>query len=106
MPVLLKRTFKAWLDHASRSKPKLIVTGELEVPTSAWEALMLLKQPQGLNPKILLLEVHAQAPTGHVSQIAQKIPLRYEQPASPDAYKQVTILYDSDSVTVDVKPVN
>jgi hypothetical protein len=53
-----------------------------------------------------MLEVHAQAPQGMVSQIVQKLPLRYEQTVSADSYTQVTILYENDSVTVDVKPVH
>jgi hypothetical protein len=46
-----------------------------------------------------MLEVHAQAPQGMVSQIVQKLPLRYEQTVSADSYTQVTILYENDSVT-------
>jgi hypothetical protein len=106
MPKLLKQTFKAWLNEMPGSKHKLIVTGELEVPTSGWKAELTRKEPQGINPTILMLEVHAQAPQGMVSQIVQKLPLRYEQTVSADSYTQVTILYENDSVTVDVKPVH
>jgi hypothetical protein len=104
MPKLLKQTFKAWLDKMPGSKHKLIVTGELEVPTSGWKAEVARKEPQGINPTILMLEVRAQAPQGIVSQIMQKLALRYEQDAS-DSYKQVTTLYENDSVTVDVETV-
>jgi hypothetical protein len=106
MPKLLKQTFKAWLDEMPGSPSKLIVTGDLEVPTPGWKAELKLKVPQGINPKILLLEVHAQAPQGNVNQIVQKISLRYEQAASPGSYTEVTIFYESDSVTVPVKPVH
>ena len=63
MPKLLKDTFKAWIDAMPPAPPRLIgVTGEIEVPTSGWQAELVRKEPQGFNPMILLLEVHAQHP--------------------------------------------
>jgi hypothetical protein len=107
MPTLLKPTFKAWIDTMPPAPPRLIVTGELEVPTSGWTGQLVVKKPQGFNQKILILEVEAQAPTGVVSQIVQKLPLRYQQqPAAPGSITQVTVLYESDSVTVNVEIVN
>jgi hypothetical protein len=106
MPKLLKDTFKAWIDAMPPAPPRLIVTGEIEVPTSGWKAELVRKQPQGINPMILLLEVDAQAPTGKVSQIVQNLPLRFQEPAAPGEFKQVTVLYESDSVTVDVNVVS
>jgi hypothetical protein len=106
MPKLLKPTFKAWIDTMPPAPPRLIVTGELEVPTSGWTATLGLKNPQGFNQKILMLEVTAQAPQGNVSQIVQQLPLRYQQPAAPGSITQVTVLYGSDSVTAKVEIVN
>jgi hypothetical protein len=106
MPSLLKQTFKAWLDEMPGSKPKLIVTGELEIPTTGWKGELKLHQPQGINKKILLLDAVTVPPSGPAGQMMGKLPLRYEQPAAPGEYTQVTILYEHDSVTVDVKPVH
>ena len=106
MPRLLKETFKAWRDEMPGANHKLIVTGELEVPTSGWKAELTPKKPPGINPTILMLDVDAHAPQGIVNQIVQKLPLRYEQADTTGSYKQVTVLYGSDSVTVDVKPVH
>jgi hypothetical protein len=84
MPKLLQQTFKAWRDEMPGSKHKLTVTGELEVPTSGWQAELTRKEPPGINPTILMLEAHTQPPPGVVSQIVQELRLRYEQTASAD----------------------
>jgi hypothetical protein len=102
MPTLVKQSFKAWIDAMPGSPPRLIVTGEIEVPTTGWKVGMSRQVPQGVNPKILLLKVHADPPEGPAGQIVLKLPLRYEELAAPGQFTQVTILYENESVTVDV----
>jgi hypothetical protein len=106
MPQLVKQSFHAWIDDMPGAKPKLIVTGELQVPTTGWKAETKRQVPQGINPKDLLLRVDAKAPSGPAGQIVMNLPLRYEEPASPGQFTQVTVLYEKESVTVDVKAVH
>jgi hypothetical protein len=105
MPRLVKQSFKAWIDAMPVAPPRLIVTGEIEVPTTGWKVGMSRQVPQGINPKDLLLWVHADPPQGPAGQIVLKLPLRYEELATPGQFTQVTVLYENESVTVEVKVV-
>jgi hypothetical protein len=40
MPILLKDTFEAWIDHMPGSGPKLIVIGDVQVPTTGWHVTL------------------------------------------------------------------
>jgi hypothetical protein len=87
-------------------KTQVDCDGELEIPTTGWKGELKLHQPQGINKKILLLDAVTVPPSGPAGQMMGKLPLRYEHPAAPSEYTQVTIIYEHDSVTVDVKPVH
>jgi hypothetical protein len=106
MPTLVKQSFKAWIDAMPGSPPRLIVTGEIEVPTTGWKVGISRQVPQGTNQKDLLLRVHADPPEGPAGQIVLKLPLRYEEPAVLGQFTTVTVLYENESVTVDVKVVS
>jgi hypothetical protein len=102
MPTLLKDTFSAWIDKMPPANPRLIVTGEVQVPTSGWKVKLVRKIPQGINPNILLLDVEATAPHGTVSQLVTTIPVRYEEGPPEHDYTDVTVFAGSDQVTVKV----
>jgi hypothetical protein len=102
MPLLLKETFKAWIDHMPPGGPKLIVTGDVQVPTGGWQVTLTRRSPQGINPDILLLDVSAQAPNGMVTQVISIIPLRYQAGPPLHPYTQVTVSDGGDAVTIDV----
>lgn len=106
MPRLLKDTFKAWINKMPGSKPTLFVIGEVEVPTTGWNVTMVRQEPQGINPKILLLVVHAVPPKGGAAQVIQQIPVRYEEAPPQLEYSQVTVSLESESVTVEVRIVH
>jgi hypothetical protein len=47
---------------------RLKVRGECLFPTSGYKVLLKKRQPQGINPKILILDKTVTPPTGHVAQ--------------------------------------
>lgn len=102
MPKLLKDTFKAWIDRMPGGPPKLIVIGDIEVPSLAWTARLVRAVPQGTNPNILLLTVVAQPPHGNSGAVISQLHLRYEESPPQRNYTQVTVSDSGDSVTVDV----
>jgi hypothetical protein len=102
MPILLKDTFKAWIDRMPGAGPKLIVIGDVQVPTSGWHVWLTPRAPQGINPNILILDVSAQKPSGIVLQVITTIPLRYEEAPPHNEYTQVTIVDGKDEVTIGV----
>jgi hypothetical protein len=101
MPMLLKRTFSAWIDRMPSKKPRLIVTGKVETPTSGWSGSLVRVAPQGTTAKILLLDAHLTGPTGPTNPKICQIDLRYEEmPAAGHA--RVTVRLNGSEVTLDV----
>ena len=70
MTVLLRNTFKAWIDRAPGAPPKLVMVGDVRVPTNGWHARLTKRSPQGINPKILILDVSALQPDGATQEAA------------------------------------
>jgi hypothetical protein len=103
MPKLLKETFEAWINKMPGSPHKLIVIGAVEVPTPGWKVDLVRAEPQGINPDILLLDVHAVPPSGKVPQIVTRMPVRFEESPPLREYAQVDIRDGSDHVLVDVR---
>jgi hypothetical protein len=91
MTVLLRETFKAWIHRAPDAPPRLIMIGDVRVPTNAWRARLTRRSPQGINPKILILDVSAQEIGGDAQDEITTIPLRYEESPLLDEYGRVMI---------------
>jgi hypothetical protein len=89
--VVIEDLFKAWLDTQPVGPRKLIVTGEVEVPTGGWSVELVAASPQGINPTIKILDLKSSAPSGNVIQVVTKIPVRFEEKPAAHAYTQVTI---------------
>ncbi|WP_456618751.1 MULTISPECIES: hypothetical protein [unclassified Bradyrhizobium] len=100
MTVLLRNTFKAWIDHGPGVPPKLVMTGDVRV--HGWQARLTKRSPQGINPKILILDVSAQQPSGEAPEQITTIPLRYEESPPQDEYAQVMIATCKGEIVVHV----
>lgn len=102
MTVMLRNTFRAWIDRAPGAPPKLIMTGDVRVPTNGWQARLTKRSPQGINPKILILDVNALQPSGDTPQEITTIPLRYEESPPQDEYGQVMIANGKGEIVVHI----
>ncbi|MFK4724242.1 hypothetical protein ABIE89_005342 [Bradyrhizobium niftali] len=102
MTVLLRHTFKAWIDRAPGAPPKLIMIGDVRVPGNGWQARLTKRSPQGINPKILILDVKAQEPGDEAPEEITTIPLRYEESPPQDEYGQVMIANGRGEIVVRV----
>ena len=96
--------FKAWLDKMPGADNTLHVTGSVTVPTPGYTVWLVEAVPQGINPKILILEVKKVPPTGFVAQVITHVPVRYDKPRSPD-YTDVTVRGDGEEFTIPVEIV-
>jgi hypothetical protein len=101
MTVLLRNTFKAWIDRAPGTPPRLIMVGDVRVPGNGW-ARLTKRSPQGINPKILILDVSAQQPSGGAPEEITTIPLRYEESPPQDEYGQVMIASGKGEIVVHI----
>ena len=100
MTVLLRNTFKAWIDRPPDAPARLVMTGDVRVPTYGWQARLTKRSPQGINPKILILDVNAQQPGGDAAEQITTIPLRYEESPLQDEYGQVMIANGEGEIVV------
>jgi hypothetical protein len=87
--------WKAWIDTmpGPGAKPTLHVTGECMFESSGHTVTLERQQPQGINPRDLLLRliVHEPAEPGNMRE---HLRVEYSEPAAADQYDTVSILPD------------
>ena len=95
MPTVNKcEDWSATLHHS-----ELKVHGKCTFPTPGYKVTLKKKEPQGINPVILLLEKTVVAPTGIEPQHVVTIPVSFEEHTSVH-YHEVEILPDGTTIKV------
>ena len=94
------RGWAAWHDHQPPGPPVLHVVGECEFPTAGFSVELRRKEPQGLNPKDLLLERVVYEPQGPAATVITTVEARYREETDFE-YATVTILPDGARVPVE-----
>jgi hypothetical protein len=84
-------TFKAVLIQHDHYRDELSVTGEVTEPTTGWTVTLERTEPQGINPKILLLKLVEQPPTGSAGDIVTTHHVKYDENPPIGNYDQVSI---------------
>ena len=79
------------------SKPKLIVTGKVQTSNSNQTPHLAEHEPQGFNPKILLLDLTITA-SGAGSTVMGWREVRFEKPIQKDQYSSVDILWEGEHI--------
>jgi hypothetical protein len=93
------RDWEAWHDRMPGSQPALHVTGRCEFPTSGYAVRLERAEPQGINPRDLLLELVVTPPTGPVTQVVTEVEARYDEETDAE-YDTVTIRPDGPQLEV------
>ena len=91
------KDWKAWQDLQPPSKPKLIVTGKVQTSKSNQTPHLAEHEPQGFNPKILLLDLTITA-SGAGSTVMGRREVRFEKPIQKDQYSSVDILWEGEHI--------
>ena len=100
------QNWTAWLDTRPPKPDHLHVTGEVEVSNPGVQAILLKKVPQGINPEILLLDLHLVQQPGIWPAVISTAQARYDETLcdGQPAYKEVSILCGSDVIeTIEVQ---
>ena len=75
-----KDDWKAVLIGHAADSPRLLVTGTANCTTTGYKNVRLeALRPQGINPRILLLELKWEAPTGPAGDIIAPHAIKYEE---------------------------
>ena len=87
-----RHSWKAFIELSAEQKPLLRVEGIMTAPTPGHYAIIKPAEPQGFNPRILILNItHKQLP-GMWTQALTDIPVCFHAPLEMDQFDQVTVL--------------
>jgi hypothetical protein len=82
-----------WSAVQNRQPPgpwRLRVDGDPRMPTPQHKPVLTKAVPQGINPRILILDLKATPPTGGAPQVVTRVPVHYEERSNQE-YDQVDI---------------
>jgi len=102
----IESTFEAWIDKMPPSQDTLHVKGKVEFPTSGYKAELVVAEPQGINPAILILDVRDTAPTGTVLQVVSRVDIAPFSRRHSGKITGVTIRSDAPAFTIPVRIVS
>jgi hypothetical protein len=95
----------AWLNTMPPKPDDFHVTGEVQVANPGVDAILRKREPQGVNPAILLLDQHLVQRPGMWPQVISQAQARYDEVIIGDAYTQVQIFAEGQIIadlTVDI----
>ena len=95
--------FRAYYNLEPGAEPVLYVTGQCTFRTTGYRVELRRAEPQGINPKILILEKLVTPPSGFTAPAIWTLDVRYEE-QTRTRYSQVHIV--PDDVLVNVKTVH
>lgn len=87
----------AWIDMMPPRPYSFHVTGEVLVPNPGVDVILIPKEPQGINPDILLMDLFLHQKPGVWPEIVVWKPARYDKVGTVK-YKQVDIFCGSKSI--------
>ena len=88
-----ENTFSAIFFPASQgAEGRLVVHGKVRVPTPGWKVRLTAANPQGINPRILLLILEATQPTGIEPQHVVEDEVSFVRLSQTGFYSSVSIL--------------
>lgn len=93
------RNWAAWIDLQPPGPATLHVTGECEFPSGGFSVELRRHEPQGFNPRDLLLDKIVTPPSGPVIEVITTVEARYREETAAE-FDTVTILPDGPSIEV------
>jgi Domain of unknown function (DUF6438) len=98
-PAGVCRDWHAAHDHQPHGPAVLRVIGMCQFPTAGWSVELRRHEPQGMDPRELLLDRVVYEPQGPAAEVITDIEVRYEELTALE-YETVTILPDGPSIPV------
>lgn len=102
------KDWQAWLDKMPPKPDELHVVGDVTVGNPGVQPTLTMRAPQGINPSILMLDLHLVQQPGMWPQVMTCAPARFDRvmpPGAPD-YTSVEIYSDGKRIAqIDVSIV-
>jgi hypothetical protein len=102
------KDWQAWLDKMPPKPDELHVTGDVMVGNPGVQPTLAMRNPQGLNPAILILDLYLVQQPGMWPQVMTCASVRFDRVLPPGAtdYTSVEIYSDGEQIAqVDVSIV-
>lgn len=96
------RDWYAWINLMPPKPDSFHVTGEVYVPNPGVDPILVPREPQGINPEILLMDLFLIQRPGIWPQILVWKQARYDKVGTGFEYKQVQI-FCGDEVIADIE---
>jgi hypothetical protein len=107
--VMETKNWSAWIDLLPPGPSQFHVVGEVLAGNPGVQTLLVVKEPQGINPAILQLELRLIQQPGEWPQVSTWVKAKYDKVLAPGSAKhtQVQIFLNGASLaTVPVKEVH
>ncbi|MGR2681370.1 MULTISPECIES: hypothetical protein [Chromobacterium] len=103
---LQSRNWHAWLNAMPGHPKSLHVAGDVVVANPGVEAVLTMREPQGINPAILMLDLHLVQKPGMWPQVLAVANARYDRVLPPGApkYTAVEVLHNNERVAY-IEPI-
>ncbi|WP_428354790.1 hypothetical protein [Methyloprofundus sp.] len=90
----------AWINLMPPKPDDFHVVGEVVVGNPGIEVHLCAKEPQGINPKILLLNIHLVQKPGVWPDVLTSVQARFDKILTPTStrYDQVEVFLDNESI--------
>ncbi|MGE7959155.1 hypothetical protein ACQKQA_21690 [Pseudomonas sp. NPDC089530] len=94
------KNWHAWLDTMPPKPDELHVVGDVEVANPGVTAYLTVRVPQGINPAILLLDLHLFQRPGHWIQQVTCTQARFSRVLPPNSthYTAIEIFYNGERI--------
>ena len=89
------RDWHAWINLMPPGPNQLHVIGEVQVPNPGVDPILVTKHPQGINPSILLLDLHLIQRPGIWPDVVVWKQARYDKIVHGAQYRQVQVFCGS-----------
>lgn len=101
------QNFHAYENRQPGGPVTFYVTGEVETGNGSMRPFLRYKEPQGINDKILFLDLTIEKTDDPPTKDIAFRPARYDHKGEYPGYSQVEIFYDNESImTLDVEIVH
>jgi hypothetical protein len=105
-PILDTSDWFAWVDRMPGPQPPtLFVTGNVTVPTPGYAVRLEVASPQGINPRVLILDLKVEALPGVWPQVVATKQARFELSPYKDTYDSVLVQLPEGAIELDIEEV-
>lgn len=103
-PIVESRNWHAWIDRVAENEPRLVISGEVDLPTPGYEVEWRSRILDRRQPPAQGLSIFFTPPNGIVAQVITPTEVSFTMPSPVLEYRSVMI-YCGDKLLADIPDV-